>query len=1106
MLTILMGRARAGKSKRILREIAEKGDSSRQILLVPEHASHQAEVDLCRACGDTASRHAEVLSFRRLATRVLAVTGGAADVTLDAGGKLLTLQRSLTELAPVLKVYRRPSQRAAFLEQLLGLLDELTSYAVTPETFASQAQDISGAMGDKLRDLALIYADYQARLCRPGLDGRDRMSKLRDHLEESGYADGKDVYLDGFSYFNGLEQGVLSVFLRRAASVTVTLLGEENNAGEIFEVSVRTRDRLCRLAAEAGRTCEIQYVQDRDDSPLGLVERAFFGGDETWEGPTDAVRVREADTAFTEVEQTAADIVRLVKTGKCRFRDITVAARNMKDYESTIENVFERYGVPVFLSRRSDILEKPVLSLLSGALDAVTGGCEYEDMFHYLKTGLAGLSPAECDRLENYALTWEIHGSLWLREADWAANPGGYGAPWTDAQKAELRELNELRLRVRGPLKLLSDGMKAAETASEQVNILYSFMEALDLQSALEDQMRALGEQGELQTAEETGQLWGILCGVLDQFVDILGDEAMDPETFARLFRLLLTQYSVGTIPPALDQVSASEITRNDRHTAKYLFLLGANDHVLPAVAQSGGVLNDDDREELAIRGIHLAPTGMDQFNVELQNLYAALAQPTEGLTVSYPVSDVNGAQFRPAFVVERLGKLFPDNRLERESAEKEYRLSAIAPALEAAGQDPGGPVWRWFAEKSDWAERLAAMKRAAAMGRGRLTPPTVRALYGEQINMSASRLEKLRQCHFAYFMQYGLKAKERGTASFDAPQIGTFLHFVLENVTAEAAKQGGFANVSREMLRRLTDRFMDEYVQKELPNLQDRTARFRYLFSRLRTMAYAVVEETVRELAQSDFVPVEFELSFGDKGTLPAVTVSEPDGELRVNGKVDRVDGWIKDDRLYLRVVDYKTGKKSFDLAEVRMGLDIQMLLYLFALKNEGNAYFGRDVVPAGVLYLPARDDLLAQERNVTPEKLAQERAKALRRSGLVLNEPEVLRAMEHSALTEPKYLPLRVDREGNLSGSIASAAQLGKLGSYVEHLLHTIADEVRGGIIDADPCCHDESDSVCQFCDWAPACHFEDGRDGDRLRYIQKVTAAEFWQQMDGEGDERG
>lgn len=1106
MLRILMGRARSGKSRRILREIAEKGDSSRQILLVPEHASHQAEVDLCRACGDTASRHAEVLSFRRLAARVLAIAGGAADVSLDAGGKLLTLQRSLTELAPALKIYRRPSQRSGFLEQLLGLMDELTSYAVSPMSLAAQAEDISGGLGDKLGDLALIYADYEARLTRPDLDARDRISKLRDHLEESRYADGKDVYLDGFSYFNGLELEILSVFLRRAASVTVTLLGDEHDSSEIFEVSVRTRDRLRRLAAAAGTPFEIEFLTSGDDSPMGLVERAFFGEDEVWEGPTDAVRLREADSAFTEVEQCAADILRLVKTEKCRFRDVTVAARNMGDYASVIENVFERYGVPVYLSRRSDILEKPVLSLLAGALDAVTGGCEYEDVFRYLKTGLAGLLPEECDRLENYALTWEIHGSLWLREADWCANPGGYGAPWTEARKEELAELNALRRRVRGPLKLLSDGMKTAQTAREQVNVLYSFMEALRLQSALEEQLLALSEQGELQTAEETGQLWGILCGVLDQFVELLGDEAMDAETFVRLFRLLLTQYSVGTIPPALDQVSASEITRNDRHPAKYLFLLGANDHVLPAVVQGGGVLNDDDREELAARGIRLAPTGIERFNVELQNLYAALAQPTEGLTVSYPASDVSGARLRPSFVVERLTKLFPENRVERENGDKEYRLSAIVPALEAAGSDPGGSVWRWFAEKPGWAERLGAMERAAAMGRGRLSPPAVRALYGEPFHMSASRLERLRQCHFAYFMQYGLKARQRETASFDAPQIGTFLHDILENVTKEAAKLGGFGVVSRETLRALTDSFMDEYVQRELPNLQDRTARFRYLFSRLKATAYAVTEETAQELAESDFVPVEFELSFGDKGALPAVTVSEPDGELRVNGKVDRVDGWVKDGKLYLRVVDYKTGKKTFDLAEVRMGLDIQMLLYLFALKNQGSLYFGREVVPAGVLYLPARDDILAQERNVTPEKLAQERAKALRRSGLVLNEPEVLRAMEHDALTEPKYLPLRADREGNLSGGIATAAQLGRLGSYVERLLHDIAAEVRSGVIDADPCCHDESDSVCRFCDWAGACHFEDGRRGDRLRYIRKVTAAEFWQELEGEEDGRG
>ena len=238
----------------------------------------------------------------------------------------------------------------------------------------------------------------------------------------------------------------------------------------------------------------------------------------------------------------------------------------------------------------------------------------------------------------------------------------------------------------------------------------------------------------------------------------------MEQSEFERLFRLVLTQYSVGTIPVALDQVSVSEITRNDRHTTSYLFLLGANDHVLPDPGQSGGLLNEDDRQALALRGVELAPTGMERMGIELQNLYAALAQPTAGLTVSYPVTDVSGSELRPAFVVERLRKLFPELRVEHERADKAYRLSAVEPALEMAGQDPDGPLWRYFQQEPDCARHLSAMERAAAARRGSLSPAAVRAIYGERVSMTASRLERMRSCHFAYFMEYGLRAKPRET------------------------------------------------------------------------------------------------------------------------------------------------------------------------------------------------------------------------------------------------------------------------------------------------------------------------------------------------------
>ncbi len=1100
MLTLLTGRAKTGKSAAVLERIAAHPGGRSQILLVPEHASHQAEVDLCLACGDGASRFAEVLSFRRLSDRVLSITGGAAQVTLDAGGKLLTLEKALLEVLPELTVYRRPSRKSSFLRQLLDLFDELRCYEVSPETLYEQSQAISGATRGKLRDLSLIYAAYEARLLRPGLDARDRMTKLCDSLEASGFALDKDIYIDGFTYFTAQERRCLSILLRQAHSLTVTLLCEPGGREEIFDASLRTLERLRRLAEREGKPVKIENLTAADSSALGHLERRFFGESAPYGGDSSQIRLLQADTVFSEVEQAAAAIRRLLAEGKCRCRDITVAARNIEEYEAVIETVFERWELPAYLSRRSDILEKPVLSLLTGVLASLGGGCEYDDMFRWLKTGLAGLSPEECDELENYVLKWEVHGGMWLRDVDWAENPDGYGAPWTPVREAALARVNELRRRVRGPLSRLAEGLKSGETAAAKVAALFGFMEELNLQDALERQMKSQARAGRLQEAEETAQLWEILCGVLDQFVEILGEEPMELEEFTRLFRQVLTEYSVGTIPVSLDQVQVSGVARNDRHTAKYLFLLGANDHVLPTPGQGGGILNVDDRFELAQRGVELAPTGMDQMGIELQNLYAALAQPTEGLTVSWPVSGASGAELRPAFVVDRLLALFPALRVEREPAARSYRLTAPLPALESAV--PGGALWRRLEEVPAFRPRLEAMARAAAQTRGSLSPRAVRALYGERVGMTASRLERIRTCHFSYFMEYGLKARPRTPAAFDAPQIGVFLHFLLERVTRDVQALGGFAQVDRETLHALTRKHIDEYVQQELRNFQNRNARFRYLFARLRGAAYAVIDQAAEELRCSDFVPLAFELSFGDEpdADLPAVVVSEPDGQLRIGGKVDRVDGWLKDGRLYLRVVDYKSGRKSFDLSAVRMGLDVQMLLYLFALQKTGRARFGAEIEPAGVLYLPARDGVLSVQRNISPERLQAEREKQLRRSGLLLAEPRVLQAMEHEALTQPRYLPLRVGKNGDLSGSLASAAQLGKLSRYVETLLRDIAREVRQGNIDADPCCRTEEDSPCRWCDWAPACHFQDGRDRDRLNVILPVKPEEFWREIEG------
>ena len=1106
MLRILLGRARTGKSARVLEEIRTLGDSSQQILLVPEHASHVAEVDVCRACGVTASRHAEVLTFKLLASRVLTLTGGAAEVTLDNGGKLLLLQRVLVSLAPSLRVYRRPSQRAAFLESLLALIEELQAYAVAPEVLAEKAEAIAGESGERLRDVALLYGAYLAKLHEGGRDARDRLEKLEENLAASGYADDKDIFLDGFSYFTGRERNILRILLKRAKSVTVTLLGDGSDS-ELFAEGLRVREQLYALARDAGVPCTEEVL--RGGAPrdaLGHVEKHFFGGNVRWDEPTEQLRLYEASTAYDEAERIAAEILRLVRCEGYRFRDITVTSRDMDAAEPVLRTVFARCGIPLYCARRSDILRRGVPALLLGALDAVSGGFEYEDVFRCLKTGLAGLSAEECDLLENYVILWQIRGSMWLRETPWTANPDGYGAELNETRRQRLAEVNAVRRRVRDLFIDLSEGLKTGLTIRDKAETLYRFAESAAVPETLKQQTEALYDDGQVQLAEEYSQLWRIFCDVLDQFVELLGDVEVDGQEFARLLRLVLSQYAVATIPATLDQVKVTPLTRNDRHTVRHLFLLGANDNVLPTVEQGGGILDAQERALLQQRGILLSDATFDPLSAELQNIYACLAQPTASLTVTWPLSDGMGGQLLPSFVVARITRLFPQVAIDREDGS--YRRELPAAALALAGQEPGGPLWQYFAEHGQ-KPLLTRMEQARSMGRGKLSRQAVETLYGRRIAMSASRVDRLKSCHFGYFMEYGLRAKERTSAGFEAPEVGTFIHYLLENVNRDVRDRGGYGRVDKPALRKLVHHYVDEYARTQIDGYEEKSARFRYLFSRLRETACTIVENAVEEMQHSDFRPVAFELGFGGRdGQLPAITVTEGDTTLSVTGKVDRVDGWLKDGKLYLRVVDYKTGKKAFDLTDVRYGLGIQMLLYLFTLQREGGSYFGRPVEPAGVLYMPARDIILQADRALPPDKIEDMLRRELRRTGMLLGEPEVLTAMEHSALESPCYLPVGVTKDGAVQGLassvLVSTAQMGKMARYIDSLLHRVAREIGEGNIDADPCTRGPQDSACAWCAFQSACWFDESR--DKPHYLRKTTPEEFWQVVDEEVKQHG
>ena len=391
----------------------------------------------------------------------------------------------------------------------------------------------------------------------------------------------------------------------------------------------------------------------------------------------------------------------------------------------------------------------------------------------------------------------------------------------------------------------------------------------------------------------------------------------------------------------------------------------------------------------------------------------------------------------------------------------------------------------------------VARMERAARLERGSLTRPVVERLYGKRVPMSASRMDKYKSCHFSYFMQYGLKAEPRRAAGFQAPEYGTFVHFVLEHVLRQAKELGGVRQLEPGQLRALTRQAVERYVDEELGGLEKETPRFQYLFRRLLSSVCAVVENVAEELSASEFQPISFELGFGRGGELPPVELTVDGVTVSISGFVDRVDGWVHDGRLYLRVVDYKTGRKSFDLTDIWNGMGLQMLLYLFTLEEAGKALYGAEIVPAGVLYLPARDAVVAGSRSMTEAERRKKADAELRRRGLVLDEPEVLAAMERTDGEGMRFLPVRLNRAGAVTGeALVSAERLGKLAKHTGRILREIGTELAAGNIAADPFWRGPEHNACQWCAYAAACHFEEGKGGDRKRWLPAVKGEAFWE----------
>ena len=1112
MLKLILGRSGCGKSTMVMSRLCQRMRERPQVLLVPDQNSHQGERLLCHMGGDSASQYAEVLSFGRLANRILMTAGGAATTELDGGGRLLLMYQAVKSASPQLTTLARVSRRPAFLEQLVQTVDELKTCCVRPTDLVEAVDGLEDEAGEKLRDLALIcqaYNDSVAAL--EHVDPRDRLTRATEKLRRCKWAQGRDFWVDGFTDFTPQQLEILEELIIQGGDVNVTITCDSlDSDDDLFSAGRRTAFQLKKRSQKH----EVEYLPQRQEgrSPaLVYLEGALFAQNPTEQAPSgDGVALFAGHSARSEVEWTAAQILSLVREKGYRFREIGVVARDFAGYSALISTVFARYDVPVFCSAMTDILDKPVLTLVVSALNIVSGGYQYEDVFTYLKTGLTNLPQDDCDQLENYVLKWHLRGSRWTQEKAWDMHPRGFGIPMDERSELKLKELNRARVLVASPLETLRKS--GAKTGQAQARALYEFLERIALPHQLAERVTALELRGELALAGEYKQLWQILCGALDQCAQLLGDTPMELTEFAGVFRLVLSQYDVGTIPVALDQVTAGEATRQTGHRVRALFLLGAEDGTIPMVTGDSGLLSDDDRSLLASYGHQMGQTGEERLQREMTTVYQVCSLPSEQLTVTWPAQGGGGEERRPCFLVERLRLLLPDVKtVDEEMLDGAFRLVAPRPALEQAGQNPS--LRAALKAHGDYAQRVERLEEMASRERGTLSKASVKALYGDKVPMSASRMDQYKSCHFGYFMRYGLRAEPRTTAGFSAPEYGTFIHFVLERVM-KSNLWDDTENAERpEQLRTLVDGAVDDYIDDQLGGLDNKTDRFRYLFSRLSRAVYVAAENAVEELDCSKFRPAAFELGFARDGEIPPVELTADGITISISGYIDRVDSWQNEEKTYLRVVDYKTGKKTFDFTDISNGMGLQMLLYLFTLKKcwgEVSAQIQQDaptgdVVGAGALYVPARDVIVQGSSSMTDAAWHKALDKELVRRGILLSDSDVRDAMEHRGDGDYRFLPIRANKAGEVSGdALVSSARMEKLEHYVNDVLTGICGELSSGNIDADPFWFNAEKNACCWCDFPDACQFEEGQVGDCRRQMKTVKAADFWKRVEPEEEE--
>ena len=1097
MLYLILSATGGGKTTHIMNLINQfsAGGHKKITLIVPEQFSFMTEKIMLEKIGTKAMADIDVLSFTSLGEKLVGRPAMHERRRLDDPARAVLMSMALESVKDKLALYGKHTSSRSVISEFVTLSSEFKQSAVSSDFVRlALAQSEDGLLKMKLGDITTVLDAYDAMTAGSYFNPDDLLTELYDILPDCDYFKNRLVFIDAFRGFTAQEYKIIERMLAKSQAVYVTLCTDnlENMGDEtdLFAHTKRTARKLIDIAKKNGvAVAKPQYLSMRSkfnnfppdfrrfSSPeLAALEKELFSlTPNVYEEKCDNITLCKSADIYSECEYIACTAKKLIRENGYRCRDIAVIARDSSAYESPLRSALKKCGIPVFEDSRQPVDVSPVVALVESAIDIASNGFGTESLMRYLKTGLSGFTTEEISAVENYTYLWTINGSQWLR--DWTQNPAGFGEEAGEEEKSELEYLNSIRKKIVAPLYVLKE--KLADTTGEKAaESVYLFLEKINASENIRILAKNLALKGETGLALELERLWNVVIDMLENIETLARGRYVTAKGFADMFELMLGVQTVGSLPQGLDEITIGSADRIRTVAPKIVFIAGANNGVFPAVPSSGSALTDKDRRKMSELGIELSDFGEYKLAEEKLIAYNAFCCASDKIFVCCPERNIKGEQLNPSELYIKIRTLFPECReviAEEENGlyfieGKELAFEQLA-KNKLDGNSLYASLCEYFGNDEEYSGKISALERASGSRDFRIEKPEVaETLFGKNMYISASRVESFYKCPFSYFCRYGLKAMPRKIAELDPMQRGNIIHYALEKLLTDFDRDSLTA-MSFEDIHGYIRPLLTEYLNTKLDG-ENRNERFIYLFNKLIYSVCDVAERLIKELSQSSFTHADFELKIGNDGEIPAYEVRTENGKIIISGAIDRVDEAVINGEKYIRIVDYKSSGKDFRLSDVVQGLNMQMLIYLFTLWQNGKEKYG-EFTPAGVLYYPANSPLVSVKRGSTDEEINAERQKKCTMTGIVLDNSEVIKAMDSTE--SGIYIPVKY-KGGQFVGSLIGLSQLEKPKEKADSVLTEMANSLKSGNIEAVPSFGDSYKFVCDYCDYKAVCAYED------------------------------